>query len=250
MQKNLAAFDFDHTIADENTDVTIVNLLERSWVPSSLRELHRKDGWTAYMQGIFKLCHSHRISEGKITETIKKIKCVKGVDALIRRLKNELNFDIIIISDSNSYFIDKWLEKNAMRNCVEKVFTNPAQFVDGLLEIQMYHLQDSCKLSTKNLCKGQILDDFVKARSLENVHYNSIVYVGDGTNDFCPILRLNQNDLACVRNNYKCAELIKSVLTGSTKNDDGENYDIKAKVVFWDNGNDIFEAVEGLVKND
>lgn len=42
--------------------------------------------------------------------------------------------------------------------------------------------------------------DAYRARHASS-HYQRIVYVGDGGNDFCPILRLGKNDVAFVRRN-------------------------------------------------
>ena len=46
--------------------------------------------------------------------------------------------------------------------------------------------QETCTLSTKNLCKGQIMEDYVQSCGKR---FSFICYVGDGGNDFCPSLR-------------------------------------------------------------
>ncbi|KAK9732019.1 putative Phosphatase [Popillia japonica] len=163
---------------------------------------------------------------------------------LMRSLKLDLGYDIIIISDSNTYFIDTWLNKHSFTKNIDKVFTNPANFVDGLLKIEMYHLQSDCKLSTKNLCKGRILDEYLAAQKNNGIIYDRVIYVGDGTNDLCPILRLQQDDLACVRANYKCAELVNLLRLGQPIDKSGKIYNVKSQVLIWQNGCDILSYVK------
>lgn len=243
MTKNLAVFDFDHTIVNDNTDTAVASLVDKT-LRDSVRYLYARDGWTAYMQEIFHLLRANGVNKKKITETVCSIPSVQGFPGLIKTLKDELNYDIIIVSDSNSYFIDSWLRANGLIDYVLKVFTNPAYFEDELLKIEMYHFQDYCTLSTKNLCKGQIIDDFKEEQRKKDVLYKSTMYVGDGRNDFCPVLRLMDNDVACVRENFKCAELIELARQGKYCNEAGIPYSVKARVVVWSSGNDILDALQ------
>lgn len=247
MTKNLAVLDFDHTVVDGNTDTIVADLLTKS-VRDSVRYLYQKDGWTSYMQAIFQLLHTNKINEETITKTINNIPCVSGFPALIKQLNDKLNYDVIIISDSNSYFIDCWLNANGLKPYILTTFTNPARFENGLLKIEMYHLQDYCALSTKNLCKGQIMDDFKEEQRERGVVYDRTVYVGDGKNDFCPILRLKEGDLACVREGFKCAELVQMAQDGKYCDvETGIAYNVRAGVVVWKNGDDILNSIKSSV---
>lgn len=243
--KKLAAFDFDNTVVDKNTDYVAINLVPKGAITPDLKQLYKKDGWTNYMQGIFQLLFKHQISEAVIRKAIEEIPPTIGMCYLIKQLSETLNYDVIIISDSNSYFINTWLEAHGLQENVCRVFTNPAKFENDVLKIQMYHLQDQCQLSTKNLCKGQILEDFVKAQNEINVRYDKIVYVGDGSNDFCPILRLNETDLACVREDYKCANMVAKTQSGSHIDATGVVYKIKAEILVWNTAFDILKALSG-----
>ncbi|KAJ8971103.1 hypothetical protein NQ314_000885 [Rhamnusium bicolor] len=245
MSRNLAVFDFDHTIINDNSDTAVMNLVDHSKIPKEVKKLHRSDGWTAFMQGVFNTLHEHNIKEECIKELITKLPPVEGMPELIKEINELLNFDVIIISDSNSYFIDLWLEANDLTQNILKVFTNPARFVNSLLQIQMYHLQDSCKLSTKNLCKGQIMEDFIRTQKEEGVTYETIIYCGDGLNDFCPILRLREKDVACVRDKYKCVEMVKTAKEGKHVDEEGVVRTVKSQVCIWNNGFEIgkFKAV-------
>ena len=129
-----------------------------------------------------------------------------SMDKLLRKSVEELSATIIIISDSNSQFISHILKVKNLDHLVDKVFTNPASWSqDGLLSIQPYHHQDACKLSTKNLCKHSIMEDYIKncGRS-----FSFVCYTGDGKNDFCPSLKLSENDLVCVREGYSLQKYI------------------------------------------
>lgn len=239
MVKRLAVFDFDHTIVDDNTDIVARKLLKNEQIPDSTKLLYRSSGWTVYMQEIFKLLHKYNISQTSVKHAIAQIPAVPSIPELIKTMVDKLYFDVIIISDSNSVFINDWLVANNLDKYVLSVFTNPAKYNDsGLLEIKMHHVQDSCKLSTINLCKGMIMEDFVKQQVDSGVVYNQIVYAGDGKNDFCPILRLSENDLACVREGYPCVDLVKQASTDNAKQK------VRANVCVWKNGNDILRRIE------
>lgn len=245
--KNLAAFDFDHTIINKNSDTAIADLLNDNEIPLKLKELHKIDGWTQYMQGIFDILFSKGVTENVINSTIRSLSPTEGMIEVIDELFYKLNCDIIIISDSNSYFIDNWLKHYDLNNKILRVFTNPAQFVNGALKIEMYHFQDYCDLSTKNLCKGQILLDFIDNQKEINVTYNKVLYFGDGGNDLCPILKLSIQDLAFIRENYKCHELVKQIQDGNFQNKGESKKELKAEVITWNDGSDILKYLKSHI---
>ena len=242
MSRNLAVFDFDHTIIDGNSDIVVRDLISPSKISSEVKELCKKDNWTNYMQAVFKLLHENGVTEKDIRDRIEQLLPMKGMPDLIQHLF-KLNYDIVVISDSNEVFIDMWLKKNDLYKYIYKIFTNPCTFVNGVLKIQMYHLQTECKLSTKNLCKGKILQEFLSQRNAENVNFENVMYVGDGFNDFCPILTLKENNLACVRQNYQCAKMISLSKEGNSVDDSDTIYVVKPKILFWNNGFDILNAI-------
>ncbi|XP_019877798.1 pyridoxal phosphate phosphatase PHOSPHO2 isoform X2 [Aethina tumida] len=249
MALNLIAFDFDHTIVDDNTDTVVAGLLNKTQIPESVKTLYRKDGWTAYMQEIFKLLHQNKVSQNVILNAVKNIKPVNGVKDLIQELHDHLNCHVIIISDSNTLFIECWLKFHQLDRLISKVFSNPARFdSDGMLHIEMYHVQDNCKLSSKNLCKGQILQDFLNEQEKKGIKYAKTVYCGDGTNDFCPILRLNKEDIGCVRNGYRCIQLIQKTLSGQKVDD--VLYKLKCNICEWNDCYDILNYVKPRIINE
>lgn len=103
-----------------------------------------------------------------------------------------------------------------MENFFEEIITNPAEFLDsGLLQLKRRvdpsGEQHGCKVGcSANMCKGELfcigifskimlissasrtgeeLDAFM-ARNGGWESWDRVVYVGDGGNDFCPLLRL------------------------------------------------------------
>ncbi|KAF7380763.1 hypothetical protein V1477_019676 [Vespula maculifrons] len=234
----LIAFDFDHTIVDDNTDFVVRNLLSEDQLTDEVQNLYLTNGWTLYMKKIFELLHQNSIGLKEIEAAITNISPTPGFDILLKEL-HSLGYEIIIISDSNSLLIDIWLKSRQLDNLITKVFTNPAHVSDdGMIQIKMYHVQDFCKLSMVNLCKGHILENYIKERSEAGIHFKRIVYVGDGKNDFCPVLRLSENDLAFPRMDYP---LLKKL--NECKNN--ETCKVKATIIPWSNG---FEILHNLNK--
>ena len=148
------------------------------------------------------------------------------------------DYEVIIISDSNSEFIKCIMEAAGADNLVHSTYTNPAHWDDnGCLRIAYYHTQDWCSLSTRNLCKGQILDEHVeKARSERNTSFSHVVYIGDGTNDLCPSLRLRSCDVTCPRRGFSLVKEIDKLPEGQ----------LKCEVLPWDTGSIILKHITKL----
>nr|CAD7255781.1 unnamed protein product [Timema shepardi] len=177
----LVAFDFDHTIIDDNSDIVVRNLIPTTEIPAEVQDLYRSDGWTAYMQQIFYILHSKGITSAQIKDVINKIPVIPGLDDVMKFLHKN-NSEIIVVSDSNSVFINEWLKNASLDSLINHVFTNPARFnPEGCLEIEMYHAQDWCTICTKNLCKGHILDTYIEDRKKNGVNQQLAIFDFDHT---------------------------------------------------------------------
>lgn len=242
--RSLAAFDFDNTIVADNSDLVVQKLLPCEIIPKY--KDNAINGWTSHMQNIFELFHQQNIDQSKIEECLNQIEPNCGFKELIENLAEKYNYDIIIVSDANTHFINTWLIQNKLHKYVTQIFTNPAEFQNGLLKIQCYENQESCNLCARNICKGQVLEDFIDLKDKEGVKYDKVVYVGDGLNDFCPILRLNSSDLACCREGYKCARLVTEAKEGKTHKN--ETHHVKADVVMWTSGFQILDYIQNQLK--
>ena len=235
-EKILLVFDFDHTLIDNNCDTYIYKLAPGGKIPDRLKALYRKDGWTQYMAEIFKYLYENGITKEDLFQCLSEIQLTNGMKDLLNDIPKEKN-ECIIISDANSVFIDHILYNLGLQHHFKKVFTNPAKFnEEGCLTIEMYHHQNWCTLSTKNLCKGHILANYIKSREKENVTFSNIAYVGDGTNDFCPSLRLQECDLVFPRRGFSLMQYIEKMETE-------QNLKIKANIWPWDTGKDILDRM-------
>ena len=205
-------------------------------IPAEIEALYSKKGWTDYMGEIFKYLHNHSTTPEQILSCMTEIDFSPGMKELLMNLDKERT-EVIIISDSNSIFIDHILSFHGLKASFKRVFTNPARFDEhGRLEIEMFHIQDTCQLSTVNLCKGQVLESYIKERAIENISFSHIAYVGDGYNDFCPSLRLSEKDFVFPRKGYSLFKHIK-------KMEAEKQLQIKAKVHLWDSGLDILQVL-------
>lgn len=234
----LVAFDFDHTICEDNSDVVVRKLLPEEKIPEDVKSLYHSSGWIVYMDRIFELLHSNSIDARQIETAIVNIPAVAGMEALLTALHAN-GHEIIIISDSNTVFINRWLKSKKLEHLVSRIFTNPAWFDDdGRMRVDMYHVQRTCDLSTVNLCKGRILMDYVEERREQGKQFERIVYVGDGKNDLCPILRLSRADLACPRKDYVLIKILSKL---------PHDLSLKAKVLSWKDGTDLLRKLEEIV---
>lgn len=244
--RRLLALDFDDTIVGANTDIVARDLLDQSLLTPELEQLYKATGWTAYMQAIFQLLADNNITPDQIRSSIQGIKEVPGMVHLIQQLADQHSFDVIIISDSNSEFINTWCSnQTGLSERLNAVFTNPASF-DGnnLLTIQPYHHQTECKLSTANLCKGRVLEEFLVQRAgQDGIVYGRVFYVGDGRNDVCPSLRLSSCDYACSRIGMTMDKCLQTKLT----NLDPE---LEAEVLRWTDGTDLLEQIRKKIENE
>lgn len=238
-RKCLIAFDFDHTIIDDNSDIRVQDLAPGKQIPSDIKNLYSSNGWTEYMAAIFSYVHKAGTKQENIEECMKKIKLVPGMHELFQFLDDN-GFEVIIISDSNSVFIDIILKHVGLHGIVNKVFTNPAKFDStGCLTIKYYHTQDWCSLSSRNLCKGHILEEYIAERAQDGHSYDFVAFVGDGSNDLCPSLRLRQQDAVFVRKGYRLHGMLSQP---------SEHGNIKANLTIWESGVDIQEALNELMK--
>lgn len=243
-EKILFVFDFDHTVIDDNSDLYCKRLAPGGKIPQEIEETYSDLGWTHYMGNIFEYLHKHGVTEKQYRDCMNEIPLTDGMRELIEYAA-ENGHECIIVSDSNSEFIDCILSETGLKGAFSRVYTNPAKFdAEGKLTIEYYHTQDWCDLSTVNLCKGQIVVDHKERQEREGMRYKCVVLIGDGTNDFCPALRLSEKDVVCPRINYRLWKKIQKLKSESEEGNDGLK--IQAEVVNWASGLEILEFLKSL----
>jgi len=81
------------------------------------------------------------------------------------------------------------------------------------------------------------LKDYLKERTNENIIFKNMVFVGDGSNDFCLTTIFTNNDLVCYRIGFALEKMIKKWQVQNEKNE------YICKLLPWNTG---FEIIENL----
>jgi len=221
----LVVFDFDHTILDDNADTSLFNLIEDNEEARALWDQYEEGKWTEFMNKVVTFVHSKGVSVDNIKNELSKLPLVYGFGDLLHYIKNNPQFDCIIVSDANSLFIETILKARGLLDCVTKIITNPAVVNDNgkiIISPCHSHTHETCP---PNMCKGTLLQEFLKNAEQE---YFAVCYVGDGTNDLCPCLSLTANDFAFPRRSYSLEKKIDTLPTSG--------HLLKAKVMKWESG--------------
>lgn len=251
IQRELVVFDFDETLVDCNSDTWIHQLAPNKKIPDELEYRHGQD-YFKHVQSVLAYLHTKNIKKEDYYECLSKMPSVTGiVESLIATLgKHPEKYDMIILSDANSFFIDSYLKANSLENLFPTVLTNPARFSDdGQLLISEFHVQDYCSLSSRNLCKGEALKNYIGKRMLDhNTVYTCINYIGDGENDLCPSTKLSNRDRVFPREGFSldrlCAKLKYNSEVCSVE-DVKKLPELKASVIPWSTGVDILNVITG-----
>lgn len=153
-KKMLVAMDFDNTIVNEGYYTDLLGLVTTP-IPEELQMLYNTENrWTDYMNALFAFLHSNGVEVKTIRETLLRAPLVSGMRELLEHLQSD-SYDIILVSDSTTLFIDWCMTKHEIGSHVARVYSNPASIdADGKIVVQYYQNQDKCKLSSRSLCKG------------------------------------------------------------------------------------------------
>ncbi|KAJ8344785.1 hypothetical protein SKAU_G00289780 [Synaphobranchus kaupii] len=239
----LIFFDFDETIVDESSDDVVVQAAPGQKLPNWLKDTYRPGHYNEYMQRVLAYMAEQGVSEGAIRSVIEKIPASPGILALFQYLRGRSqDFEIVLLSDANMYFIEAWLRKVGARQLFGKIFTNPASFDGkGQLRLGPYH-SHACPRCPENMCKQVIVREYLARRVAERGRpFQRVFYVGDGANDFCPALALGPRDTAFPRREYPMHTLIAE-LQGLRP------ADFPAAVVPWESGEDVVARLKRLAE--
>jgi pyridoxal phosphate phosphatase PHOSPHO2 len=240
----VAAFDFDNTIINFNSDTYINKLIDsgkKIKFPNEIEILRDTHGWTQRMNAVFKyMLDVHKINKEIMINCIKEIQIEKPMLDLLGEL-NKNQFEIIIISDANSIFIETILKENGISEYISKIYTNPAHFDDNdCLRVTPFNeifnkngeiFTCETGICERNMCKGTILKSHIEKYSNESSP--TLVYVGDGTNDLCPGFVLKEDDFYFVKNNFSLDKLLKK--------DQGLRTKILGKLFYWNDADSILK---------
>ncbi|XP_017281362.1 pyridoxal phosphate phosphatase PHOSPHO2 [Kryptolebias marmoratus] len=235
----LMVFDFDHTVVDNNSDTWVIKCLPGQTLPDSVKSSYKKGHWTEYMGRVMNYVGDQGVSPDRIQGVMETIPFTAGMTDLLTFIsENKSTIDCIVISDSNTVFIDWILTAAGLRTAVDQVFTNPARFDEsGHMEVQCYHSHD-CNKCPVNLCKRKVLELYLSEKTEGGTAYEQVVYVGDGGNDLCPTACLRGHDVVMPRRGYTLEKLLAKL-----KAQEGDA-SVRAEVFVWSSGSDILQELK------
>ncbi|KAL9711589.1 hypothetical protein Ac2012v2_004660 [Leucoagaricus gongylophorus] len=156
----------------------------------------------------------------------------------------------LCLSNSNSIFISTILnsksfetqqqQQQPLSTLFTEIITNPATWQDDLLVLdRRIHSssphQHNCQIGcSPNMCKGEELTAFLDRHGQD---FDRIIYVGDGSNDFCPILRLRDQDTVFCRVKRGLSERIEK---------EAEKEGLKCQIQYWAGAWEIEEMFDKL----
>uniref|UniRef100_UPI00398EF856 pyridoxal phosphate phosphatase PHOSPHO2 n=1 Tax=Pristiophorus japonicus TaxID=55135 RepID=UPI00398EF856 len=240
--KSLLVFDFDHTIVDGNSDTWVVRCTPEKKLPDWLRKTYDGNHWTEYMRRVLGYIGDQGIKESEMKQVMQSIPYIPRMVDLFKFIcQSKDQVDCIIISDSNTMFINWILEFTNSILAFNCILTNPATFDEqSHLIIENFH-SHNCPQCPDNLCKKKALDDFVADQLKVGVQYKKIIYTGDGANDLCPIKGLKEYDVAMVRKGYELEKLILEMV-------DADSGSIQPSIVIWSSGKEILSYLKKCLK--
>ncbi|KAF3439577.1 hypothetical protein FNV43_RR17855 [Rhamnella rubrinervis] len=228
-------FDFDRTIIDSDSDNWVVT--EMGLTPL-FNELRSSMPWNSLMDRMMMELHSQGKTVSDIGECLKRAFIQPGIITAIKSAF-ALGCDLRIISDANQFFVKTILQHHGVLGCFSHISTNPS-YVDeeGKLRIFPYHDLNlpphGCNLCPSNMCKGFVIDQIrVSASESERRRF---IYIGDGTGDFCPSLKLRSEDFVMPRKDFPLWKHIHS-----------NKKLIKAQIHEWSNGEELEKALLHII---
>ncbi|KAH9978936.1 phosphatase phospho-type [Lactifluus volemus] len=226
VERQLIVFDFDWSMADQDSDRWVFEVL----APDIRRKLkNMKSEWTDLVAMGLRELHEQGFTRQDIEGALRIMPfhpaMVRGVKTLKAAAKPQTSF--LCLSSANSVYISTILESKGLQDLFTEIVTNPAEWESsGLLNLRR-HIdpngpQHNCPVGCNpNICKGSELDAFLKRHGVD---YDRIIYVGDGSNDFCPALRLRSQDMVLCRRFRALERRIAQ---------EGQTRGLKCQVRYW-----------------
>ncbi|KAJ3224485.1 hypothetical protein HDU81_008538 [Chytriomyces hyalinus] len=227
MVKILAAFDFDFTLVDNDSDHFVFDKLSPA-LREKMSELQGSVQWTDLMHLLLGELNESGVSKADIIEMLGQIEFNPAILKMFEAIKLA-GGDIIVVSDANT-------AKNA-RHYVSELVTNPGTWDDsGRLHVTRRILPPAThgcpSICSLNLCKGTEMQQRMS-------EYDIVLYGGDGKNDYCPMTKLAEKDFALARRGHSLEKLI----SGDTNIERG----IKASLLWWNEADEMLAYVEEIL---
>ncbi|KAL2337979.1 hypothetical protein Fmac_012425 [Flemingia macrophylla] len=235
MSEIVVVFDFDKTIVDVDSDNWVVDELGFT---DLFNQLLPTMPWNSLMDRMMMELYSHGKTIQDIEQVLHTIPFHPRVIPAVKSA-HALGCDLRIVSDANMFFIETILKHLGIREYFSEINTNPGYVnEEGRLRILPYHdfnkASHRCTLCPPNMCKGLILDRIQDSISQED--NKRIIYLGDGSGDYCPSLRLKEKDFMMPRKNFPVWNLICK-----------EPSLIKAEIHGWSDGEEQEQVLLPLI---
>ncbi|KAB2611217.1 inorganic pyrophosphatase 1-like [Pyrus ussuriensis x Pyrus communis] len=233
----VVVFDFDKTIIECDSDNWVVDEL---CATDLFNQLLPTMPWNSLMDRMMKELRS----QGKtIEDTVEVLKRTPIHPRVVPAIKaaHALGCDLRILSDANLFFIETILKHLGLEEYFSEINTNPS-YVDeeGSLRISPYcdftNSPHGCSLCPPNMCKSVIIERIQTSVSTEGK--KRLIYLGDGSGDYCPSLKLKEGDFVMPRKNFPLFDLIyKNPLL------------IKAGIHEWTDGEELEQILLNLINS-
>jgi len=206
-----------------------------------MEDLKSEIQWTDLVAKTLREGHAEGMTREDIEGALRSLPFHPAMIRGVTRLKGSTNPKVtfICLSNSNQVFINTILKDKKLEGLFDTIVTNPAEWrEDGLLVVRRRvdpeGPQHSCRVGcSPNMCKGEELEALLKGKE----RFDKVIYIGDGSNDFCPILRLREHDVALARLARGLEQRIKS---------EGQVAGLKCQVHFWEGAWEVEEFFSRL----
>ncbi|KAL9243538.1 hypothetical protein vseg_017413 [Gypsophila vaccaria] len=236
MEGIVVIFDFDKTIIDVDSDNWVVDELGFTEVFDSLLPTMP---WNTLMDTMMNVMHERGVTIDRIVEVLTRVPVHPRVVTAIKAA-HVLGCDLRVVSDANTFFIDIVLTHLGLRDCFSEINTNPSYVDDeGRLKILPHHedfinsSHGCCNPCPPNMCKGDVIKRILREES----NNKKIIYLGDGSGDYCPSLKLRAGDHVMPRKKFPAWDLISS-----------NQGLIRAKIHEWSNGDDLDQVLLSIIQ--
>ena len=249
MKKNLAIFDFDHTIKENGPTFSYggrAKLFPGQKIPEEIILKKAELTRSVFYEAVNDAFNSLNYPKKDVIEAVANDgSLVNGMDQVIKTLF--ATHDIIIITGSDYETVQLFLGKHNLLTFVKKIYGRPSTIDDNgkfIVQETPKEWAGPCqpcknghgdKRDYKVFCKTTILKMYLDNSTNK---YERLIYFGDGLNDLCSALSLGSNDIVCPRKGFKLESVIKERHFKS----------IQAALLPWNNGLELLSVLSIISK--
>ena len=177
--KLIMFFDFDGTIIKGNSEHAVIPRVTLKYSYLSMGVAWFRGRYLELMQSMYRDQHRSGVTKEQMLAKLDGFELVPGMEDLFERLGDEFDAELVVISNSNTLFVDHILTRHRMKKNVAKVIANPAEFGErGMLNLSAQG-EYSCQRCPPNLCKGSVVEKYLAGRGRE---FDVVGFAGDGPN--------------------------------------------------------------------